>query len=204
MHAPRQVKMALIWALLPQLVAEQRSLPFIARVAPEVQIRCHALAVAKKHEGSYETVLLSGSKGNRKAEHLKLAHVSGKKWVVHPGTSLSPCLMFLTDIPDESATSPNKRQKTSSNPVIIDKIEPIKEGGEALSKLFAVANHIAEVKRSRIEKREIDISVAHALFDKSLPQAKLPKQVFVLWSTVGDSVEHVNEVAFSTLFHKRV
>ena len=197
--------MALIWSMLPQLVAKQRTLPFIERLGPEVQIHCHALAVAKKHEGSYETVLLSGDKGTRKAEHLKLAHVSGKKWVVHPGTSLSPCLMFLTDIPDESATSPNKRQKTSSNPVIIDKIEPIKEGGEALSKLFAVANHIAEVKRSRIEKREIDISVAHALFDKTLPQAKLPKQVFVLWSTVGsDSVEHVNEVAFSKLFHKRV
>ena len=203
MHAPTQVKMALIWALLPQLVAEQRSLPFIARVAPEVQIRCHALAVAKKHEGSYETVVLSGSKGNRKAEHLKLAHVSGKKWVVHPGTSLSPCLMFLTDIPDEPATSPNKRNKTSSKPVIVDKIEPIKNG-DALSKLFAVANLIAEVKRAKIEKREIDIKVAHAFFDMSLPP-KIPKQVFVLWSAAGSGAEErANEVAFSTLFHKRV
>ena len=195
--------MALIWSMLPQLVAKQRALPFIERLGPEVHIHCHALAVAKKHEGSYETVLLSGDKGTRKAEHLKLAHVSGKKWVVHPGTSLSPCLMFLTDIPDEPATSPNKRNKASSKPVIVDKIEPIKNA-DALSKLFAVANLIAEVKRAKIEKREIDIKVAHALFDMSLPQ-KIPKQVFVLWSAAGSGAEErVNEVAFNKLFHKRV
>ena len=80
MHAPRQVKMALIWSMLPQLVAKQRALPFIARLGPEVQIHCHALAVAKKREClSYETVVLSGDKGTRKAEFLKLAHVSAKK-----------------------------------------------------------------------------------------------------------------------------
>ena len=202
MHAPRQVKMTLIWYLLPHLVPKQRSLPVIAQLAPEKTIHCHALAVAKKREGSYETVALSTDKGNRRVEHLKLAHVSGEKWVVHPGTSLSPSLLFVTVIPEECSQS--KRRKSSSKPVIVDKIEPIKEG-EALSKLFAVANHIAEVQRAEIENREVDIEVAHALFDKSLPQTKIPKKVFVLWKAIGSgSKEHVSEVVFKTLFHRRV
>ena len=101
MHAPRQVKMTLIWYLLPHLVPKQRSLPVMAQLAPGKTIHCHALAVAKKREGSYETVALSTDKGNRSVEHLKLAHVSGEKWVVHPGTSLSPSLLFVTVIPEE-------------------------------------------------------------------------------------------------------
>ena len=202
MHAPKKVKTALIWHLLPHLVPKQRSLPFLAQLAPEVTVHCHALAVARKHEGSYETVVLSAGHGKRKAEHLKLAHVSGQKWVVHPGTSLSPSLLFAAKIPEESSQS--KRRKTSSEPVIVDKIEPIEEG-EPLSKLFAVANHIAEVNRARIEKREVDTAVAHAFFDKSLPHPKMPKQVFVLWSATGSgSEERVSEVAFNTLFHKHV
>ena len=138
MNSPRQVKMALIYYLLPHVIAKQRSLPFIARVSPEVKINCHALAVAKKHEGSYETVVLPSDKGNRRAEHLKLAHVSASKWVVHPGTALSTSLMFITEISDEC--SQNKRHK-SSKAVVVDKIEPIKNE-EALSKLFAVAHLI--------------------------------------------------------------
>ena len=201
MNSPRHVKMALIWYLLPHVVAKQRSLPFLARLAADVKINCHALAVAKKHEGSYETVVLGGN-GNRGAEHLKLVHVSGQKWVVHPGHTLSTSLLFITEIADESGSSQSKRHK-SSKAVMVDKIEPVKNG-EALSKLFAVAHHIAEVKRAKIEKREIDIKVAHAFFDRSLPQ-KIPKQVFVLWSAAGSGAEErVNEVAFSTLFHKRV
>ena len=184
------------------MVAKQRSLPFLARLAADVKITCHALAVAKKHEGSYETVVLSGGNGNRGAEHLKLVHVSGQKWVVHPGHTLSTSLLFITEIADESGSSQSKRHK-SSKAVMVDKIEPIKNG-EALSKLFAVAHHIAEVKRANIEKREIDIKVAHALFDRSLPQ-KIPKQVFVLWSAAGSGAEErVNEVAFNKLFHKRI
>ena len=94
--------------------------------------------------------------------------------------------------------------KSSSKPVIVDKIEPIQEG-EALSKLFAVANHIAEVQRAEIENREVNIEVAHALFDKTLPHPKIPKQVFVLWNAIGSgSEEHVSEVVFKTLLHKRV
>ena len=202
MHAPRQVKMALIWYLLPHLVPRQRSLPVIAQLAPEKTIHCHALAVAKKYERSYETVTLSTDKGNRRVEHLKLAHISGAKWVVHPATSLCPSLLFVTMIPEEC--SQRKCRKSSSNPVIVDKIEPIKEG-EALTKLFAVANHIAEVQRAEIENREVDIEVAHALFDKSLPQTTIPKKVFVLWKTIGSgSKEHVSEVVFKTLFHRRV
>ena len=200
MHAPRQVKMSLIWYLLPHLVPMQRSLPVIAQLAPEKTIHCHALAVAKKREGSYETVALSTDKGNRRVEHLKLAHVSGEKWVVHPGTSLSPSLLFVTEIPEECSQS--KRRKASSKAVLADKIKPIKKE-EDLSKLFAVANHIAEVERARIEEREVDTEVAHALFDKSFPHPKIPKQVFVLWSaTDGDSKEHASEVDFKTLFHR--
>ena len=127
--------MALIWYLLPHVIAKQRSLPFVARVAPEMEIHCHALAVARKHELTYDTVVLSG--GNRRAEHLKLAHVTGSKWVVHPGTALSTSFLFLTDVPDEC--SQNKRHKSKA--VVVDKIEPIKNE-EALSKLFAVAHHI--------------------------------------------------------------
>ena len=130
--------MALVYYLLPHVIAKQRSLPFIARVSPEVKINCHALAVAKKHEGSYETVVLPSDKGNRRAEHLKLAHVSGSKWVVHPGTALSASLLFIAELPDEC--SQNKRHK-SSKAVVVDKIEPIKNE-EALSKLFAVAHLI--------------------------------------------------------------
>ena len=61
---------------------------------------------------------------------------------------------------------------------------------------------LAEVKRARIEKRDIDVGVAHALFDKSLPNPKIPKQVFVLWNDGSD--ERVNEVSFSSLFHQRI
>ena len=138
MNSPTQVKMALIYYLLPHVIAKQRSLPFIARVSPEVKINCHALAVAKKHEGSYETVVLPSDKGNRRAEHLKLVHVSGSKWVVHPGTALSTSFLFITELPDEG--SQNKRHKSSKG-VVVDKIEPIKNE-EALAKLFAVAHHI--------------------------------------------------------------
>ena len=200
MHAPLQVRSALIWYLLPHLMPKKRSLPVIARLPPEVMIHCHALAVAKKHDGSYETVVLSTDDDKSRVEHLKLAHVSGQKWVVHPGTSLSPSLLFVTEIPEECSQS--KRRKASSKAVLVDKIEPIKKE-EDLSKLFAVANHIAEVERARIEEREVDTEVAHALFDKSFPHPKIPKQVFVLWSaTDGDSKEHVSEVAFKTLFHR--
>ena len=61
---------------------------------------------------------------------------------------------------------------------------------------------LAEVKRAKIEKRETDIGVAHALFDTSLPNPTIPKQVFVLWNDGSD--ERVNEVSFNSLFHKRI
>ena len=61
---------------------------------------------------------------------------------------------------------------------------------------------LAVVKRAKIEKREIATDVAHALFDKSLPNPKIPKQVFVLWN--DGSEERVNEVNYSSLFHKRI
>ena len=81
MNSPRHVKMALIWYLLPHVVAKQRSLPFLARLAADVKINCHALAVAKKHEGSCETVVLGGN-GNRGAEHLKLCSSSLSERIV--------------------------------------------------------------------------------------------------------------------------
>ena len=190
--------MALIWHLLPHMVAKQRSLPFIVRVTPEVKVHCHALAVAKKYEESYETVVLAGDNGKRRAEHLKLARVTSSKWVVHPGTALSTSLMFITDIPDDC--SQNKRHKLNKA-VVVDKIEPIKNQ-DALSKLFAVAHLLAEVKKAKIEKREVDTDVAHGHFDKCVPQPKIPKQVFVLWNDGCE--ERVNEVSFSSLFHQRI
>ena len=202
MHAPRQVKMALIWYLLPHLVPKLRSLPVIAQLAPKVTMHWHALAVAKKHEGSYEAVVLSTDEASRGVEQLKVAHVSGQKWVVHPSTSLSPSFLFVTEIPEERPQ--NKRKKTSSKQDIVDKIEPIKDE-EAPAKLFAVANHIAEVNRARIEKRKVNTAVAHAFFKKSLPHPKTPKQMFVLWSAVGSgSEERVSEVDFNKLFQKHV
>ena len=84
-------------------------------------------------------------------------------------------------------------------------MQPI-ENREALSKLFAVAHLIAEVKRASIEEREVDTDVAHALFDKAPKHTKIPKQVFVLWSAASSGCveERVNEVAFKTLFRKRL
>ena len=204
MHAPRQIKTTLIWRLLPQQVAKQRTLPFLARVAVEDQIQCHGLAIAKKHEGPYETIELSDEAGH-KAEHLKLAHVSGTKWVIHPGTLLVTSLLYITNIPNEAKGPPQKRSKAQSKPAIIEKIAPI-ENGEALSKLFAVAHFLAEVKRASIEEREVDADVAHALFDKSPEHTKIPKQVFVLWNAANSGCveERVNEIAFKTLFRKRL
>ena len=203
MHAPRQVKTTLIWRLLPQHVAKQRTLPFLARVAAEDQIYCHSLAIANIHEGPYETIELS-DEGGYKREHLKLAHVSGTKWVVHPGTSLVTTLLFITDIRRKAQSPANKRSKAESEPVRVEKMQPI-ENREALSKLFAVAHLIAEVKRASIEEREVDTDVAHALFDKSPQHSKIPKQVFVLWNAASDGFveEHANEVAFKTLLNKR-
>ena len=204
MHAPRQIKTTLIWRLLPQQVAKQRALPFLARVAAEDQIQCHALAIAKTHEVPYETVELSDEAGH-KAEHLKLVNVSGTKWVVHPGTSLVTSLLFITDIPKEAKGPPQKRSKAQSKPVSVEKNPPI-QNGEALSKLFAVAHFLAEVKRASIEEREVDADVAHALFDKSPEHTKIPNQVFVLWNAASSGCveERVNEVAFKTLFRKRL
>ena len=204
MHAPRQIKTILIWRLLPQQVAKQRTLPFLARVAAEDHIQCHSLALAKRHEGPYETVELSDEAGHR-AEHLKLAHVSGTKWVVHPGTLLVTSLLFITDIPNKVKGPPQKRTKAQSKPAIVEKNPPI-QNGEALSKLFAVAHFLAEVKRAIIEEREVDADVAQALFDKSPEHTKIPKQVFVLWSAASSGCvkERVNHVAFKTLFRKRL
>ena len=203
MHAPRQIKATLIWRLLPQQLAKQRTLPFLAKLPAEDQIHCHALAIAKMHEGPYETVELSDEAGHS-AEHLKLAHVSGTKWVVHPGTSLMTSLLFITDIPNKAKSPPHKRSKTQKEPASVEKLQPI-ENGEALSKLFAVAHLFAEVKRASIEEREVDADVAHALFDKSPQHTKIPKQVFVLWSATSSGCveEHAHEVAFKTFVHKR-
>ena len=174
----------------------------MAQLAPETRIRCHGLAVAKAHDGSYETVVITDNKGHR-AEHLKLAQVAGTKWIVHPGTSLATSLMFMTEIANDAESTPHKRPRERMKPVIVDKIEPIKDV-EALSKLFATAQLLAEVKRASIDKREVDVSVAHALFDKSSHHTKMPKRVYVLWNAANDGgvEEHANEVAFKTLFHK--
>ena len=167
------------------------------KVANGTQIRCRGLALAKEHVAQYETTFLNVK--YKRAEHVKLARISGKKWLVHPGTVLSTAEIFNTVVEEE----PCKKNK---NP-IVERIEPIPRC-ELRSKLFAVASFQAEVLRTKEERRAVDTGVADALFDKdSSKWTRLPKQVFVLWSSQSsESTEehHATEVMFSTLFKGRL
>ena len=94
--APRQLKVRLLCQLLPEAIAERRLVPAMQKVADGTQIRCRSLALAKDHDAEYETTFLSTR--NKRVEHVKLAYISGKKWLVHPGTVLSISEIFAATI----------------------------------------------------------------------------------------------------------
>ena len=195
--APRQLKVRLVCQLLPEAIADRRLVPAMQKVADGTQIRCRALALAKEHDAEYETTFLSMR--NKRVEHVKLAHVSGKKWLVHPGTVLSISEIFAATIEEPTV----KKKKD----VIAEHLEAIPKC-EQLSKLFAVACFQAESLRAKAESRAMDIVIGEQMFDKDTSKwTRLPKQVFVLWSSItSDGIEehHATEVMFSTLFNGRL
>ena len=195
-QAPRQLKIHLLCSLLPEAIVERRLVPAMLKVANGTQIRCRGLALAKEHVAQYETTFLNVK--YKRAEHVKLARISGKKWLVHPGTVLSTAEIFTAAVEEE----PSKK----NNP-IVERIEPIPRC-ELRSKLFAVASFQAELLRAKEERRAVDTGLADVLFDKdSSKWTRLPKQVFVLWSSQssdGGEEHHATEVMFSTLFKGRL
>ena len=196
-RAPKQLKVRLVCQLLPEAIAERRLLPGMQRVADGTRICCRSLALAKHHDAEYETTFLSMR--NKRVEHVKLAHVSGKQWLVHPGTVLSTSEIFATTIEDPAVK--NKKD------VIVERMEAIPKC-EQRSKLFAVACFQAESLRAKTELRAIDTVIGEQMFDKdTLKWTRLPKQVFVLWSSItSDGIEehHAEEVMSSTLFNARL
>ena len=143
--APRQLKVRLVCQLLPEAIADRRLVPAMQKVADGTQIRCRSLALAKDHDAEYETTFLSMR--NKRVEHVKLAHVSGKKWLVHPGTVLSISEIFAATIEEPTV----KKKKD----VIAEHLEAIPKC-EQLSKLFAVACFQAESLRAKTESRAMD------------------------------------------------
>ena len=195
--APRQLKVRLVCQLLPEAIADRRLVPAMQKVADGTQIRCRSLALAKDHDAEYEMAFLSMR--NKRVEHVKLAHVSGKKWLVHSGTVLSISEIFAATIEE-----PAVRKKKD---VVAERMEAIPKC-EQLSKLFAVACFQAESLRAKAESRAMDIVIGEQMFDTDNSKwTRLPKQVFVLWSSItSDGIEehHATEVMFSTLFNGRL
>ena len=195
--APRQLKVRLVCQLLPEAIAERRLVPAMQKVADGTRICCRSLALAKDHDAEYETTFLSMR--NKRVEHVKLAHVSGKQWLVHPGTVLSTSEIFAATIEDPAV----KKKKD----VIAERMEAIPKC-EQRSKLFAVACFQAESLRAKTELRAMDTVIGEQMFDKdTLKWTRLPKQVFVLWSSTtsdGAREHHATEVMFWTLFNGRL
>ena len=94
-NVPRPLKVPLLCSILPHAIEERRLVPAMHQYNRE-QIHCHGLAVALDHEGTYDTTILN-VRGKR-VEHLKLAQISGNRWLVHPGTLLTPSEIFPTTI----------------------------------------------------------------------------------------------------------
>ena len=195
---PRLLKLPLLCAILPEAITQRRLVPAMAKYDLH-QIRCRGLARARPHDEPYDTVFLNMR--GKKVEHVKLACISGKNWLVHPGQVLTPTQITKVEIDDEV------NKKTKRHPVVVERIEQIPPC-ELRSKLFAIACFQAECMRAREECRPVDTNVSDALFDKDTSKWKRsPKQVFVLWtSTTSDGTEehHATEVNFSTLFKGRL
>ena len=196
-QAPRQLKNHLLCSLLPEAIVERRLVPAMLKVANGTQIRCRGLALAKDHVAQYETTFLNVK--YKRAEQVKLSRISGKKWLVHPGTVLSTAEIFSAAVEEE----PGKKNRHP----IVERIESIPRC-ELRSKLFTMASFQAEFLRAKEERRAVDTGVADALFDKdSSKWTRLPKQVFVLWNTMsseGGEEHYATEVMFSTLWNGRL
>ena len=205
-YAPRAARLALIYALMPEMLARQRLVQSMrSKASSDVRITCHGLFTAKKHEEAYETTLLQMQSKRKAVEHIKLACIDGNKWLVHPGTILTPAYTFATEVEGDVDDTPQGKRAKQTKPVIVEKMQCIPQC-EQRDRLFAVASFQAEVVRATALKRTVDTGAAHARFDKVIA-GKPPKQVFVLWrSTTSEGlvVEHADEVAFSTLYSKRL
>ena len=194
--APRNLKQMLVRALLPEVIAQRRLVPGM-QAFDVSQLHCHGIALAKFHVGNYETTYLLNQ--GKTVEHVKLAHISGDGWLVHPGGVLSEAEMFPITL-EKKPTTGGKRNHPG---VVI--MEPIPEC-EQRNELFAVAHFRAEISRAKAEGRDIVKENAHALFETDLSTVEhLPKQVFVLWSamTPAGRQEHVSRVMVSSLYHGR-
>ena len=195
--APRVLKQRLARVLLAEVVVQRRLVPAMQAFEP-TQLQCHAIAVPKRHTGPYETMFMT--KMGKRIEHVKLAHIAGQEWMVHPGNVLSAADMFPASVKEETPLSGKKK-----NPVFVP-MKPLPECCELRSKLFAVAAFRAELARAKAEGREVIKEAAHALFEDISEVARLPKQVFVMWNSTtpeGDKHEHASEVMLSSLCKAR-
>ena len=196
--APRVLKQRLARVLLAEVVVQRRLVPAMQAFEP-TQLQCHAIAVPKRHTGNYETTYIT--KLGKRIEHVKLAHISRNEFFVHPGTVLSIAEMFPVSVKEEIPASGKRK-----NPVLVP-MKPLREC-ELRSRLFAVAGFRAELARAKAEGRDIIKEAAHALFeDISDIARRLPKQVFVLWSSTtpeGGKQEYASEAMLSDLCEARL
>ena len=195
--APRALKNLLVKALLPEVIVQRRLIPGM-QVFEADQLQCHGIAVPRPHVETYETVYLL-SQGKR-VQHVKLAHIAGDEWQVHPGKILTVTDMFPATVKEESAI----KEQNKTNPIAV-LMQPMPQC-ELRSKLFAVATFRAEVARAKAEGRDIIKENAYALFDTDLDGIDhLPRQVFVLWSAITSEgrQEYVSEMMMSNLYNRR-
>jgi len=158
---------------------------------------CRAIAIAKTYDDECKTTYLNI--GGRRVEHLMCACISGDSWFLHPGGILHHQDMFKGNV-QESAKVPRLNGPTKK----IESLRPC----DLLNKLMAIAHFQAEIERADIEGRDPDMAVADALFQKNPFEwgKKMPKQIFVLWTSKyegGAWEHHVNEVTLSSLYKFR-
>ena len=117
-----------------------------------------------------------------------------------PGTVLSIAEMFPASVKEELPASGERKK-----PVLVP-MKPLREC-ELRSRLFAVAGFRAELARAKAEGRDVIKETAHALFEDISNTARLPKQVFVFWSSTtpeGNKHEYASEVMLSSLCEARL
>ena len=195
--APRVVKQRLARSLLSEVVRLHRLVPGMQALEVN-QVQCHAIAVPKRHTGTYETTYIT--KLGKRIEHVKLAHIARNEYFVHPGTVLSIAEMFPASVKEELPASGERKK-----PVLVP-MKPLREC-ELRSRLFAVAEFRAELARAKAEGRDVIKEAAHSLFENISEIARLPKQVFVLWSSTTlerGKQEHASEVMLSSLCKARL
>ena len=152
-------------------------------------VTCRAVAVAKPHDGEYETTFIHV--GGRRVEHIMCAKISGDTWLLHPGGVLHHSDLFKTEVRQ------NKQPRLNAPTQKIDPIRPC----EQLNKLMAIAHWRAEIERACLEGRDPDMKIADEKFIKNPFEFGKKKHVFVLWSSLSEGVRehHLNEVSLSSL-----